>query len=472
MQRTVLIPLIVACALFMENMDSTVLATSLPAIANDIGENPLALKLALTSYLVGLAIFIPISGWVADRYGSRTIFAWAIVVFMAGSLGCALSSTLPAFVLARFIQGIGGAMMVPVGRLVLLKSVPKSELVKALNYLTFPALLGPIMGPPLGGFITQYFNWRGIFLINVPISILGLILVLRFIPNIRESALPRLDVRGFVLLSIGLSVMMLGLSALGGHLLPVAVTSACIITGAMALAAYGRHSSRTAEPLINLGLFKSPTFRAGIIGGSLFRAGMGATPFLLPLMFQLGFGLDPLHSGLLSCATAGGAMFMKTLTVMILRRFGFRQVLLINAILASSSVAAYGLFSAETPHAIVVGVLLLSGCLRSLQFTCLNAISFSDITKQTMSQASSLQSMSQRLAQSIGVVIGAYALQLASTIQGHANIMTSDFWPAFVVISIISAASLLFHTGLAADAGAEIAGRDKGDKKDTGTSGT
>jgi len=465
MQRAVLIPLIVACALFMENMDSTVLATSLPAIAADIGENPLALKLALTSYLVGLAIFIPVSGWVADRYGSRTIFAWAIVVFMAGSIACAISSTLPAFVLARFIQGVGGAMMVPVGRLVLLKSVPKDGLVKALNYLTFPALLGPIMGPPLGGFITQYFDWRWIFLINVPISILGLVLVLRFIPNIRETELPRLDVRGFVLLGLGLSLSMLGLSALGGHLLPTGVTAACIVFGGIAIAGYAWHASRVTDPLLNLRLLRTPTMRAGIIGGTLFRTGMGATPFLLPLLFQIGFGMDPLHSGLLSCATAGGAMFMKTLTVSILKRFGFRQVLIVNALLASASAAAFGLFTAETPHTLIVAVLLLSGCLRSLQFTSLNAICFAEVSKQTMGQTSGLQSMSQRLAQSVGVVIGAYTLQIASTLHGHDGIMSSDFLWAFLVTAGVSAASLLFHTGLPADAGAEISGRGKG--KDT-----
>lgn len=341
MPRQILIPLIVACALFMENMDSTVLATSLPAIASDIGENPLALKLAFTSYLVSLAVFIPVSGWVADRYGSCTIFAAAIVVFMAGSLLCAGSSTLAAFVLARFVQGIGGAMMVPVGRLVLLKTVPKSGLVKALNYLTIPALLGPIMGPPLGGFITQYFNWRGIFLINVPISVLGLVLVLRYIPNIREAELPSLDMSGFALLGIGLSVLMLGLSALGGHLLPGAATGGCIVIGALALAAYGRHAGRVANPLIDLKLLKLATVRTGIIGGSLFRIGMGATPFLLPLMFQLGFGLDPFHSGLITCATAAGAMFMKTLTVAILKRYGFRQVLTVNALLAAAPARAY-----------------------------------------------------------------------------------------------------------------------------------
>jgi EmrB/QacA subfamily drug resistance transporter len=458
MQRQTLIPLIVACALFMENMDSTVLATSLPAISRDIGENPLALKLAFTSYLVSLAVFIPVSGWVADRYGSRTIFAAAIVVFMGGSLLCAGSSTLAAFVLARFVQGIGGAMMVPVGRLVLLKVVPKCGLVQALNYLTIPALLGPIMGPPLGGFITQYFNWRGIFLINVPISILGLILVLRHIPNIVESELPSLDVFGFALLGIGLSVMMLGLSALGAHLLPDAATAGCIVIGALALAAYSRHAGRIANPLIDLKLLKLATVRTGIVGGSLFRMGMGATPFLLPLLFQLGFGLDPFHSGLITCATAAGAMFMKTLTVAILKRYGFRQVLTVNALLAAAGAGVCGLFTATTPYAIVTAVLLLGGCLRSLQFTALAAISFAEITAQTMSQASSMQSMTQRLAQSMGVALGAYALQISSDLQGHGSVVAADFWPAFLVVASIASMSVFFHLALAPDAGEEISG--------------
>ena len=220
MQRNVLIPLIVACALFMENMDSTVIATSLPAIANDIGESPLALKLALTSYLVSLAVFIPISGWVADRYGSRSVFATAIVVFIGGSLLCAASTTLEAFVISRFLQGIGGAMMVPVGRLVLMRAIPKHDYVAALNYLTIPALLGPVTGPALGGAITLYFHWRYIFIINIPIGIFGLYLVLRHIPDIRETGMPAFDMRGFALSGVGLSVLMLGFSALGGHLLP------------------------------------------------------------------------------------------------------------------------------------------------------------------------------------------------------------------------------------------------------------
>src|SRR5438132_8195641 len=381
-QRNVLIPLIVACSLFMENMDSTVIATSLPAIAVDIGENPIALKLALTAYLVALAVFIPVSGWFADRYGARTVLRSAIAGFVTGSLSCAASSTLAAFVAARFLQGIGGAMMVPVGRLVLLRAVPKDELLAALNYLTIPALLGPVTGPALGGAITLYFHWRWIFLINLPIGVLGLYLVLRHIPNVREPEMPPLDLAGFALSGVGLSVLMLGLSSLGGHLLPGTITAACIVLGALALAAYPWHARRTAHPVIDLSLFKLPTFHSGVLAGSLFRIGVGATPFLLPLLLQLGFGMNPLQSGLLTCATALGAMFMKTLTTIILRRFGFRTVLTVNALIAAAGVASYALFTGATPHLVIILVLVVSGCFRSLQFTGLQALSFTDATRQ------------------------------------------------------------------------------------------
>jgi EmrB/QacA subfamily drug resistance transporter len=458
MQRNVLIPLIVACALFMENMDSTVIATSLPAIATDIGESPLALKLALTSYLVSLAVFIPISGWVADRYGSRSVFATAIVVFIGGSLLCAASTSLEAFVISRFLQGIGGAMMVPVGRLVLMRAIPKHDYVAALNYLTIPALLGPVTGPALGGAITLYFHWRYIFIINIPIGILGLYLVLRHIPDIRETGMPAFDMRGFALSGVGLSVLMLGFSALGGHLLPLPAAAACIVAGFVALLFYVRHARRTAHPVLDLRLLKLPTFWNGVVAGSVFRAGLGATPFLLPLLFQLGFGLDPLQSGLLTCTTAIGAMFIKTLTVFILRRFGFRRVLSINGVAASAIVMAFGLFSSTTPHAVVAMVLLLSGCLRSLQFTALNAISFADIAPETMSQAASFSSMAQRLSQSAGIAAGAYLLQLSSALQGHTSIEAADFWPAFVGIGLVSAMAPLLHLRLLPQAGVEVSG--------------
>jgi len=445
----------------MENMDSTVISTSLPAIARDIGENPLALKLALTSYLVSLAVFVPISGWVADRFGSRTVFAVAIATFMGGSLLCAASDTLSAFVGARFIQGVGGAMMVPVGRLVLMRAIPKSEYVAALNYLTIPALLGPVTGPALGGAITLYFHWRWIFLINVPISILGLFLVLRHIPNIRETTIPPFDLRGFVLSGFGLSVLMLGLSALGGHLMPSEVTAACIVIGALTLAAYVLHARRVEHPVIDLRLLKLPTFFHGVVVGSLFRIGLGATPFLLPLLLQIGFGLNPLQSGLLTCAAAVGAMFMKTLTVRILRRWGFRNVLTTNGIIASVMVATFALFSATTPHFVIFAVLLLSGCLRSLQFTALQAISFADTSHAALSQATSIASMAQRLAQSVGIAVGAYMLQLSSAAMGHTTIVASDFAVAFVGIALLSLISPLWHRRLAPDAGLEVSGHAK-----------
>lgn len=442
----------------MENMDSTVITTSLPAIATDIGESPIALKLALTSYLVSLAVFIPISGWVADRFGSRSVFAAAIVVFMGGSLLCAASGTLTAFVIARFLQGIGGAMMVPVGRLVLMRAVPKRNYVAALNYLTIPALLGPVTGPALGGAITLYFHWRWIFLINVPISILGLFLVLRHIPNVREPDMPAFDLRGFALSGVGLSVLMLGFSALGGHLLPVTAAAVCIVMGAMTLMVYAWHARRTEHPVVDLRLLKLPTFRNGVLVGSVFRAGLGATPFLLPLLFQIGFGLNPLQSGILTCATAVGAMFMKTITVFILRRFGFRTVLSINGVAASAIVVAFGLFEATTPHVVIAAVLLVSGCLRSLQFTALNAISFADIAPQNMSQAASVSSMAQRLSQSVGIAAGAYFLQLSSVVQNHATIITADFWPAFLGIGLISVVAPLLHLRLPPEAGIEVSG--------------
>ena len=465
MSRLVLIPLIVATALFMEHMDSTALATSLPAIAQDLGEHPLALKLALTSYLVSLAVFLPVSGWVADRYGSRTVFAAAIVVFMLGSILSAASSALPEFVAARFLQGMGGAMMVPVGRLVLLKSVPKNRLVGALNVLTIPAMLGPILGPPLGGFITQYFHWRGIFLINIPVSLVGIALVLAYIPNIRESDVRPLDVRGFVLSGLGLSSLVFGLSALGGHLLSKELTTLFIVVGLFALTAYWQHSRRATHPLLNLQLLRIATYRAGVAGGTLFRIGAGAAPFLLPLLFQLGLGMSPLQSGLLTCASALGALAIRSLSVMLLKRFGFRRVLLANALLSSVGLAAYGLFTAGTPQEVIVFVLLVTGGVRALQFTLNGAIAYADIAREVMSQATSLSNVAQRIAQSLGVVIGAYSLEITALLQGHAEVLIEDFWPAFLVVGLISAASLGFFVRLPADAGAEVSGHNQNMRK-------
>jgi EmrB/QacA subfamily drug resistance transporter len=440
-------------------MDSTVISTALPAIASDLHVDPIALKLALTSYLVGLAVFIPISGWVADRVGAQTTFATAVGVFMLGSISCAVSSSLEAFVASRFLQGIGGAMMVPVGRLVLMRSIPKSELIPALNYLAMPALVGPMIGPPIGGFITTYFHWRWIFLVNIPICVLGIWLALRFIPNFRERDQPRFDGIGFILSGIGLSAAMLGLATLWEHMLSPRSSAVCVAAGMVALAAYGWHARRTEHPLLDLRLFRLSTFRAGVIGGALFRAGQGSVPFLLPMMLQIAFGLTPLQSGLLTFAAAVGALFMKTLTTTILGRWGFRTVLAVNAVAASVVLAACGLFSIDTPNAVILTVLLVGGCLRSLQFTSLNAISFAEVSQREMSQATSLMSVGQQLSISLGVMVGAYALQGAQALRAGPGLLIQDFRIAFFVVGAVATTSVIYFLKLAPTAGAELAGR-------------
>lgn len=458
MRPAMLVPLIVACALFMEQVDSTVITTSLPMIARDLGVAPIVLKLGLTSYLVSLAVFIPISGWMTDRVGGRVVFCSAIAMFMISSMLCGLSRSFAFFVAARFMQGIGGAMMVPVGRIVIVRTVSRDELVTALNYLTIPALLGPLVGPPLGGFITTYLNWRWIFFINVPISILGISLALHFMENMREDEVQPLDTSGFFLSAVGLSVLMFGLSAINEDVVPHLWSAACIVFGGAVTYIYFRLAQRKQRPLLEFDLFRIPTFWVGVGGGSLFRIGIGAMSLLLPLMFQLGFGLSPLQSGMLTCASAIGAMFIKSLIKLLLRLFGFRKMLLMNSIFASATVAAVGLFTASTAHWLIFAVLIITGCFRSLQFTGLNAICYAEIPDKRVSSATSMFATVQQLSLGLGVTVGAFALQASNYIQGHREIVAGDFWPAFLVLGLIAASSAFAIAGLSPDAGAEMAG--------------
>ncbi len=453
-------PLVVATALFMENLDSTVISTSLPAIAADLNEDPVALKLALTAYLLSLAIFIPASGWTADRFGARKVFRAAILVFAFGSILCGLSSTLPQFVAARMVQGMGGAMMTPVGRLVLMRSVPRSDIVRALAWLTIPALIGPVIGPPLGGFITTYFHWRWIFWINIPISVLGVILATIYIADVREEHTPPLDLAGFVLIGVALSCLIFGFSALGRGVVAGPVDAALIFGGFASLALYVRHALTAPHPILDLRLLALPTFRASVGGGLLFRLGLGATPFLLPLLFQMGFGLSPFQSGLLTFVSTLGAMAMKPTAGPILKRFGFRAVLCANALLSTAFFLANCLFTAATPHAVIIATLLAGGFFRSLQFTAINAVAYAEVDDRRMSHATSLAAVGQQLSLSIGVTLGAGVLELARARHGAGSqLQVGDFTPAFLVVGLVSAASVLFFARLAPDAGAEISGR-------------
>lgn len=455
-----LLPFIVACALFIENMDSTVLATSLPAMAKEFGVAPVALKFALTAYLASLAVFIPVSGWVADRYGGRKTFVAAIGVFLIGSLACAAASSLPAMVAARFLQGLGGAMMVPVGRLVLLQNTPKSQLVQALSYLTIPALLGPVFGPPLGGFITTYFHWRWIFLINIPIALLGMALGWRFVPEHREVGVARLDWRGFLLCGIGLLAVLFGVSSLGRHLVSDATTAGALVGGLLLLVAFVMYARKAPRPLLDFSLLRYNSFRVGVIGGSCFRIGIGALPFLLPLLLQLGFGLSPFASGLTTFVSAVGAMFMKTAATRILHRYGFRRVLGVNALAAGASIALCALFTAQFPHALLMAILFLGGLLRSLQFTALNAITYAEVEGPDLSRATSFSSTVQQLAASLGIAFGSLVLELATYVIGD-PLSTRPYGVAFLAVGALAASSAWWAWRLSPNAGDELSGRGK-----------
>ena len=454
-----LVPLIVACALFMENMDATVIATALPTIAHGFGESPLRLNLAITAYLLSLGIFLPLSGWLADRLGARTVFSSAIVVFTLGSIGCSAVNSLPELVLARVVQGMGGAMMVPVGRLVVLRTIPKTELVAAMAYLTVPALIGPVLGPPLGGFIVTYFSWRWIFLINIPIGVLGLALAIRFIPNVRETREEPLDAVGFAIASLGLAGTMFGFENVGRGILPNEWVAGLIVGGLVLLAIYVWHARRVIAPIIDIALFAVRTVRASVVGGFVFRMGIGALPFLTPLMLQLGFGLSPFASGMITFSGAAGAITMKITAPAILRALGFRRVLLLNTGVCAASMAAYGLFRPSTPHAVIVGILLVGGFFRSLQFTSLNTLAYADIDQPRMSRATTLSSVAQQLSLSFGVGLGALLLHFTLAFRGREELGPDDFAPAYFAIAAISLMALLFFVPLPRDAGAEISGR-------------
>jgi MFS family permease len=429
-------------------------------IARDFGKDPVVLKLGLSSYLISLAVFIPISGWLADRFGGRTVFRTSLGVFMIGSILCGLTHSFFSFVAARFLQGIGGAMMVPVGRIVILRMVPREGMVAALNTLTAPAMLGPVIGPPVGGLITIYASWRWIFFINVPISILGIFLAGVFMENVREEEVPPLDWTGFLLSGFGLSLAMFGLSTISDRLIPIGASLAIVLLGAVSMCLYFLHARHREQPLLNLAFISIKTFWVGVGGGSLFRIGIGAISLLLPLLFQLGFGLNPFQSGLLTCASAVGAVFMKVATTMLLRILGFRTVLIYNAVLSAAAIIGFGLFKATTPHLLIFAFLLIGGCFHSLQFTALNAIAYADIADHEVSQATSLFSTIQQLSLGIGITLGAFVLQAASLLQRHNAIITADFKPAFLVVGLIAMSSAYSALGLSSNAGADLTGRD------------
>ena len=456
---TRLTALIVACALFMQNLDGTVIATALPAMARAFGADPVHMNIALTSYLLSLAAFIPASGWMADRFGARTVFRAAIAVFTIGSVLCGRADTLGFLVAARILQGAGGALMVPVGRLVLLRTAAKHELVAAMAWLSAPALIGPVLGPPLGGFLVTYASWRWIFDINVPIGILGIVLVTRFVPNSREPGAGRLDATGLILSGLSLAGLMFGFEAAARPGLPQWFASSALALGVLAAALYWRHARRHAAPLLDFTLMRIPTFMVSVIGGSLFRIGVGATPFLLPLMLQLGFGMSALHSGMITFANAAGAIVMKPAATTTLRRFGFRDTLLVNGVISALTLALCAGFRPFWPLAAIYGVLLCGGLFRSLQFTAYNTIAYGDIPPARMSAATSLYATLQQVSLTMGVTAGAAALEVAMTLSHHHRPELHDFSVGFLVVGFVSLLGAPASLLMSRTAGAELSGQ-------------
>jgi EmrB/QacA subfamily drug resistance transporter len=451
------VALIIACALFMEQMDATVLATALPTMARDFGVPAPSLSSALTAYLLALAIFIPASGRLADRFGSKTVFRLAIIVFVAGSVLCGQATSLEFLIAARFLQGVGGAMMIPIGRLVLLRTVAKQDMVSAMSWLIMPALIGPILGPPIGGFIVTYLDWRWIFYLNIPIGLLGVVLVTLFIGEVRGDKPPRTDFTGFLLSGVALGCLLFGfeMTSRDGELPPAL---ALIAVGLGAGALYLRHARRRPDPILDLTLMAVPSFRLSLIGGSLTRITQGAQPFLLPLMLQLGFGMSAAVSGTITIAGAIGSLAMKGLAPRVLKRFGFRDSLIVAGLVASAGYAVVGFFRPTWPVPLIFLTLMVSGFFMSFQFTAYNTIAYDEIPPERMSAATSFYATFQQLMLSLGICVGAGALHVGMLAGGAESPRLRDFTLAFLVVTAVSASATIWNRRFSPQAGAELSG--------------
>ena len=452
------VALIVASAMFMEQLDGTVLATALPSMAASFHTPPLRMNIALTSYLLTLAMFIPASGKLADRFGSRTVFRTAIGLFTLGSILCGLSENLAFLVGARMLQGLGGALMSPVGRLVLLRACSKSELVSAMAWLMIPATIGPILGPPLGGLIVTYLSWRWIFFINVPIGIIGITLATAFIREMREAERTPFDVVGLGLSGSALACLMFGIEMASRGAGSREVT-ALVLGGAVAAAVYVWHAGQCAHPILNFSLMRIPTFRMSVIAGAFSRIGAGATPFLLPMMLQIGFGESAAKSGLITFASSAGSLAMRALAPGILRRIGFRNVMVWMGLAGAVLLGAFAGIRPGWPLVALYALLLGQGLFQSLMFMAYNTIAYADVPRPQMSAATSFYTTFQQVALSMGIAISAAALAGAMAMEGHAQPLTEDFSVAFLLITAFSLVAPVLSARMDPAAGAELSGQ-------------
>jgi EmrB/QacA subfamily drug resistance transporter len=449
--------LLVAGAFFMEILDGTVIAPAAPHIAADLGVAPVTVNVAITAYVLTLAVLIPISGWLADRFGARLVFTSAVAIFTLASLGCALAVNLPMLVGTRVLQGVGGALMVPVGRLVVLRTTAKSDLVRAIAYLTWPALVAPVLAPALGGVLSTYASWRWIFVINIPLGLVALVLSRRLVPDVRGDAPAGLDRRGFALTAIGVAALVVGLENLGAATPDPAVATVSLVVAAAALGTAVVYLLRTPRPLLDLRILRVATYRVTALGGSVFRAVITAIPFLLPLFLQLGFGWNAAEAGLVVIALFVGNVGIKPATTPLMRLFGIRTVML-GAVLASAAcLVGIAFVQATTPLPLLLGLLLLSGIFRSVGFTAYNSVAFADVDQPRMNSANTLMSTLQELGAGLGVAVGALLVRFGEGLtDGGAD---RPFRVAFVLLAAILLVPAIEGLLLARTAGDAVTGR-------------
>jgi EmrB/QacA subfamily drug resistance transporter len=456
--RSAPVALLVAGAFFMENLDGTIVVTAVPQMATAFRVHPIDLNIGVSAYLLTLAVLIPASGWVADRFGARRVFAGAIAVFTIASILCGFSESLTAFTSARVMQGIGGAMMVPVGRLAILRSTEKYELIGAIATITWPGLAAPVLGPPLGGFITTYASWHWIFFLNVPLGLIAFVLTLRLMPNEKGGARRSFDGVGFILTGVACFALMYSLDLVSrdGASWPAA---SLLILGSLAAGGLGvLHARHRKYPLVDLRALSVHSYAVTIWGGSVFRIAIGSIPFLLPLLFQVGFGLSAFASGLLVLAVFAGNLVMKPLTTPVLRRLSFRTILISNGLLNAAAIFACIFLTPATPVIVVVLLLFVSGVTRSMQFTALNTLAFADVSEDRMSGANTLFNMAQQMAMGMGIALGAVALRIAGLFQPNASgaIPLTNFHIAFAIVGVIALIAILDVLGLAPSAGDNV----------------
>ena len=456
--------LLVAGAFFMEFIDGTVIATALPDMAKSFGVQAVDLNIGISAYLITLAVLIPASGWIADRFGARKVFTLALAIFTLASVLCGLSESLESFVAMRILQGIGGALMVPVGRLAVLRTTPKHQLITAIATLTWPALVAPIIGPPLGGFITSYANWRWIFFINVPLGILAIALALRFIPDIHDDERRPFDITGFIATSVAMVSLVYAMELLGTQQPQGWLTAGLLALGTVTFLFALHHFRRAAWPMIRLDAMNVPTFRVTMYGGSLFRASISAVPFLLPLMFQVGFGMNAFHAGSLVLAVFVGNLTIKPATTPLIRWLGFKKLLLINGALNVLALLACALITPQTPVWVILLVLYLGGVFRSIQFTGVSTLAFADVPAAQMSYANTLFSTATQLAVGLGISLAAIGIRIGDVVSERlalGNIPGISFRLAFVAIAIICLVGMVDTLRLTHDAGSAVSNKNR-----------